>query len=148
MLHLVFELLKLFAEGGLAATTVQRLAAAAFADGWGAGDELAERLKQAGNQGRHPGNNLRDVLRLTKSLGVGDGTPEPYYVDVPSVGGTTRKVGVCRPHEQYQLLVQTHGVEALRLSAAAFAAPTGLGPLLQNWVQSLASPWTPEMWRC
>ena len=75
MLQLVFELLKLFAEGGLPATSVQRIAAAAYADGWGQGDELAERLKQAGGRGKHRSNCLRDVLRVSKSLGVGNVTP-------------------------------------------------------------------------
>ena len=43
-------------------------------------------------------------------------------------------MGVCLPHEHFQMMVKTHqGVEAMRLPAAAFVAPDGLGPLLQNW---------------
>ena len=133
MLNLTFELLKLFAEGVLPATTVQRIAAAAFSDGWGAGDEVAQRMQQAGSQGKHPGNCLRDLLRLSTSLGVVENTPEPYYVDVPSAGGHIRKVAVCLPHEQYHMLLQKHGLDAFRLSGAASAADEGLGPLLIQW---------------
>ena len=133
MLNLSFELLKLFAEGVLPATVVQRLAAAAFADGWGAGDEVARRMQQAGAQGKHPANCLRDLLRLSAGLDLVQDTPEPYFIEVPGVRGSTRQVAVCLPHEQYPMLVQRHGIEAWRLSAAAYAAPEGLGPLLQGW---------------
>ena len=123
MLQLVFELLKLFAEGGLPATSVQRIAAAAYADGLG----------QGGGRGKHRSNCLRDVLRVSKTLGVGNVTPEPYHVTVPSANGGSRQVAVCLPHEQYQMLVHTHGLGAWRLSPEAFAASEGLGPLLQAW---------------
>ena len=123
MLNLSFELLKLFAEGVLPATVVQRLAAAAFADGWGAGDEVARRMQQAGAQGKHPANCLRDLLRLSAGLNLVQDTPEPYFIEVPGVGGSTRQVSVCLPHEQYPMLVQRHGIDAWRLSAAAYAAP-------------------------
>ena len=126
------ELLKLFAEGGLPATTVQSIAAA-FADGWGQGEELAERLKQADGRGKHRSNCLRDVLRLSKTLGVGNITPEPYHVEVPSANGGSRRVAVCLPYEQYQMLVHTHGLGAWRLSPEAFAASEGLGTLVQDW---------------
>ena len=133
MLHLTFELLKLFAEGVLPATVVQRIAAAAFADGWGAGDEAARRMQQAGNQGRHTSNVLRDLLRVSTGLDVVQATPEPYYLEVPGAGGSTRQVGVCLPHEQYHMLVQQDGLDAWRLSAADYSAPHGFGPLLQAW---------------
>ena len=47
---LAIELLRLFAKGAIPATVVQQLAAAAWADGWGRDDELAEALKSAGGR--------------------------------------------------------------------------------------------------
>ena len=133
MLQLVFELLKLFSEGALPATTIQRVAAAACADGWGEGDPMAQRMKQAGNQGRHTQNCLRDLLRLSRHVGVGHETPEPYVAEVPGVGGALRQVQVFLPHEQFQLLVAKHGADAYRLSSEAYEAHGGLGALLRSW---------------
>ena len=109
MLNLTFELLQLFAKGAIPATTVQRLADAAWKDGWGHGDLVAERLKQAGGRGSHTGNCQRDILKLAKTMGISENTPEPYYVDVASAAGGRRLVGMCLPHEQMQSLVNSEG---------------------------------------
>ena len=136
MLNLTFELLKLFAEGGLPATTVQRLAAAAWQDGWGHEDAHAERLKGVGTDGKYPGNCLRDLLVVANDLGIGDDTPAPYYVEVKTVGGASRQVGVFLPHEQLDLVVRQHGVDSLRLSAQDWQSEHGLGPLMRSWGDS------------
>ena len=133
MLNLVFELLKLFSEGALPATAVQRVAAAALADGWGSGDRMALKMAKAGARGKHPQNCMRDLLNLSRHVGVGHQTPEPYVVEVPGVGGVSRRVQIFLPHEQYQLLVEQHGVDAYRLPAAEYASPGGMGALLRSW---------------
>ena len=133
MLELVFELLKLCSEGSLPATTVQRVAAAAYADGWGQGDDVASRLAKAGFSGKYLANCQRDILRLSKSVGLDEDTPEPYFIDVPSSGGGTRQVGVFLPHEQYQLLVGRYGLDACRLSDSDWNSDEAMGPLLRRW---------------
>ena len=106
MQNLTFQLLKLFAEGVLPATAVQILAGAAFADGWGSEDALAEKLANLGGGGRHPGNVLRDLVRLSARCGVQEVMPEPYAVEVPGPKGTKRFVHVFLPHEQAHMTVQ------------------------------------------
>ncbi len=64
MLNLSFQLLKLFSEGVLPATTVQLLADAAKKDGWGHDDDFARRLAGIGGSGRYPQNYQRDLLKL------------------------------------------------------------------------------------
>ena len=133
MLNLVFEWLKLFSEGSLPATTVQSVAAAAYADGWGHEDEAATRLAKAGAEGKHPGNCQRDILRLSQDVGLDEDTPAPYFIQVPSAGGLTRQVGVFLPHEQYQLLVGRYGLDACRLSDEDWNSEEAMGPLLRRW---------------
>ena len=133
MLNLSLELLRLFAEGVLTATAVQRIAAAAGADGWGVGDTLAQRLQQAGAHGKFAGNCQRDLLRAANSAHLVQDTPEPYFVTVPGANQITRTVGVSLPHEQFHMLVQRHGLDAFRLPAAAYYAAEGLGGLLRAW---------------
>ena len=57
MLRLNVELMRLFSTGVLPATAVQRLAKAAWGDGWGRGDELAARLSRAGSAGGAQGTS-------------------------------------------------------------------------------------------
>ena len=133
MLNLTFQLLKLFAEGSLPATTVQIIAASAFEDGWGDGDPIARRLAGIGASGKFPGNALRDLMRLTKRLGIGDATPDQYYVNVKSARGGERQVGLFLPHEQLSILVEKHGIDAFRMSADGWSSGSGLGRLLQSW---------------
>ena len=136
MLNFTHQLLKLFSEGCLPATTVQILAAAAWQDGWGTGDRVAERLMKIGSEGKYPGNALRDLLRISDSLGIGDATPHPYMVAVKAANGETRTIGVFLPHEQLAMQVQAHGIDAFRLGAAEWQADTGLGNLLRTWGDS------------
>ena len=75
MLNLTFQLLRLLADGTLTATSVQLLAAAAKADGWGVGDETALKLAGIGAGGNQPNNCLRDLIRLSQKLGIADANP-------------------------------------------------------------------------
>jgi hypothetical protein len=131
MLALVFELLKLFAEGTLHARVVQRLAKAALTDGWGAHDELATQLAGLGTSGKHVQNVLRDLLRLSSHLT--NTTPDAYLVEVPGPASTTRIVSVVLPHEQLQKVVEAHGAEQYRTSDRQWAAVVGIGPVLRQW---------------
>ena len=97
MLNLTFRMLKLFAEGTLPATLVQELASAAVQDGWGSDDEVAQSLAKMGAAGRHKSNILRDLLRISKRLGMEEATPEPYYLTVPGPDGTEKTVSVILP---------------------------------------------------
>ncbi len=106
MLNLSFQLLKLFAESVLPATAVQILAGAAFADGWGSGDALAEKLANLGGGGRHPGNVLRDLVLLSARCGVQEVMPQPYAVEVPGPKGAKRFVTVFLPREQAHLTIE------------------------------------------
>ena len=137
MLNLTHKVLQLFAEGTLPATTVQTLIAAAWADGWGRGDAIAERLKNVGAEGKCPGNALRDLLRVVKSLGIGDATPDPYIVSVKTAGCLHRNVGVFLPHEQLKITVDTHGIDAYRVSSESWVSDSGVGALLRDWGDSL-----------
>ena len=83
MLELSLELLKVYAQGGLSGAAVQRLAAAAWSDGWGRGDPLAERLARAGAGGEHSGNIQRDVLKAAQLAGITENTPDVYKFQVP-----------------------------------------------------------------
>ena len=112
MLNLSFQLLKLFAESDLPATTVQKLAHATWQNGWGQDDPIAERIQAIGTQGRWPGNCLRDLLIVSQELGIAENTPSPYLVSVKTTGGAYRQVGVFLPHEQLHLAVRHHGIDA------------------------------------
>lgn len=118
------------------ATTVQKLAAAAWSDGWGVANDVASRLAGLGSDGTYPGNCLRDLLRMSKDIGIGSSTPEPYMVSVKTSGGGYRNVGVFLPHEEIAMSVQMHGIDALRLSTAAWDSGIGLGAMLRDWGDS------------
>jgi hypothetical protein len=136
MLNLSFQLLKLFADGSLPATSVQSLANAAWTDGWGEGDEIARKLKHIGTDGKYAGNCQRDLLRLVKDLGIGDATPEPYLVSVKTAGGLQRTVGVFLPHEQLDISMRLHGIDSYRMSAEEWGSGVGLGGTLRSWGDS------------
>ena len=78
MLGLSLELLRVFSDGTWSGAHVQRLAAAAWEDGWGRGDTLARRLKQAGAMGRRSGHARRDLLRAATLAGLMEDTAKPY----------------------------------------------------------------------
>ena len=138
MLNLTFQLLKLFADGTLTASTVQLLANAAKSDGWGVEDQTAESLAKLGTSGRHVSNCLRDLLRLARKVGMMHGTAEPYYVEVPGANGRPRTVGVCLPHESADILTKRFQPKAFRASDQAWASEVGVGPLLRKWGNDVA----------
>ena len=115
---------------------MQILADAAWTDGWGHDDPIAEGLKGVGSDGKYGGNCLRDLLRLVKHLDIGDATPKPYLVSVKTAGGGERTVGAFLPHEQLPISVQQHGIDAYRMSADDWNFVSGLGATLQSWGQS------------
>ena len=73
----------------LAATEVQRLAAAAWDDGWGRDDptRLAERMASAGNRGRWSGNVQTELMRAANRAGLSEALPKPYYFHAPGPEG-------------------------------------------------------------
>ena len=133
MLNLTYQLLKLFAEGVLPATAVQSLAGAAFKDGWGSGDAVAEKLAELGSGGRRPSNVLRDLLRLSRRIGVAEVMPEPYAVRVPGPNGSHRNVNVFLPHEQAHMTITKDGVEKFRASDRDWQGGVGVAGLVQRW---------------
>ena len=133
MLNLTFRMLKLFAEGTLPATLVQEFAAAAVLDGWGSDDEVAQSLAKMGAAGRHKSNILRDLLRISKRLGMEEATPEPYYLTVPGPDGTEKTVSVILPHEQLELVLRRDGAERYRATESSWNSPIGVGNLLKEW---------------
>ena len=135
MLDLAIELLRLFSNGTLPAVAVQRLAKAAWEDGWGRGDAMAEKLMRAGGAGARSGNAQRDLLRTSQRAGLMEETPDPYYFKAPGPGGTPRGVGCCLPHEQMHKLVDSMGLGAFTLPAETLAAAAGLGSLVTEWTR-------------
>jgi hypothetical protein len=133
MLNLTYRMLKLFAEGTLPATLVQELAAAAVLDGWGADDEVAQSLAGMGAEGKHRSNILRDLLRISKRLGMEEATPEPYCIKVPGPNGMERTVSVILPHEQLELVLRRDGLERYRATESSWNSPFGVGKLLKEW---------------
>ena len=133
MLKLSFHLLKMFSEGSLTAVSVQRLAAAAVEDGWGADDAVARKLARLGTSGKHSSHVLRDLVRLIPYLGIAPAMPEPYYVSVPGKGGAMRKVGCFLPHEQAHLTISKDGLQRYLITPEEFQQGDGLGRVLLQW---------------
>lgn len=128
-MHLAVELLKLFSQGELSGQQVQTLAASAWADGWGRGDVLAERLAKAGSSGKFQGNIVRDIMKAAEISGWRNSTAMPYRVNLPN-GNNTH---LFLPHEVLAGLVQEGNGSELSLSAAAVQGPDRLGGLLREW---------------
>ena len=133
MLKLVFELLKSFSEGTLPATAIQTIAAAALADGWGQGDEVAMKLAGLGNRGLCPQNALRDLSRLIERAGLLGSSPAPYLVKIPGPRGSERTVSVCLPHEYLHKMVAANGLAPYVCSDQLWGADIGVGKLLREW---------------
>jgi hypothetical protein len=76
------------------------------------------------------------LLIISQELGIAENTPSPYLVSVKTTGGAYREVGVFLPHEQLHLTVRHHGIDAFRLSAAAWDSEHGLANLLRAWGDS------------
>ena len=131
MLNLVFQLLKLFSEGGMSATTLQILCAAAVDDGWGADDVIAQKLAGLGSRGKQPQNALRDLTRMITREGLM--APEAYLVKVPGPKQSERTLSVCPPHEYLHKIVEEHGLEPYVCTNQLWSADIGVGKLLREW---------------
>lgn len=118
-------LMTLYATGELTGTQVQRLAAAAWEDGWGRGHALATRLCTLGAGGTHASNITRDLMRTARQHDMLSSGAQPYEVDLPFGAG---KLGIFLPHEVIFHLRQ----DALGMSASQ-VADTPLGRLLSEW---------------
>jgi hypothetical protein len=121
-------LLKLFAKGELAGTTVHDLAAAAWEDGWGRGDTLARKLVMAGNGGTKRSRIMDDVVKAAISEGLVSSPARPYRVPL----GTGGELIVFLPHEFYPGIVGDD-LEHWCLSPADVQAGVGLAGLLKTW---------------
>jgi hypothetical protein len=122
-------LLKLFAKGEISGTTVHDLAAAAWLDGWGRGDALAQRLVKAGRQGRRRNEMANDVIKAAEAAGLVCSRALPYEVTL-STGGTA---SIFLPHEFYTAMVEDLGLPQLCLSPESLVADEGLPGLLKAW---------------
>ena len=129
------ELLKLFSKGVLPGSAVQRLAAAAWADGWGRDDEVASKLYRAGAYGQHVQNIQRDLLRAAAKAGLTEDTPEPYYFNVPGPGGIERQAQCVLIHEMHRRLMEGGDGGAFCLPPEELEADHGLGALLSEWAE-------------
>ena len=128
--NLARDLLLLYASGEMTGTTVQRLAASAWADGWGRRSRLAERLKSLGQGGVHKGNITRDLLTAAREAGLMSTGARPYAIELPGSGS----LGIFLPHEVLFHESQKFG-DALCMAAADLGEDaTCMGRLLCEWV--------------
>ena len=137
MLNFTFQLLRLFAQGMIPATVVQILAEAACNDGWGETDDFAKKLASIGKSGFYSANCLRDLLRLTKKIGLDEASPEPYHVDVPGVGGVRRSIGVLLPHEYVGKIAAKLGHDKFRVNEESWNADFGVGKMITDWGEAV-----------
>ena len=135
MLQLAVELLRLFADGTLPATAVQRLASSAWADGWGRHDALASRLRRAGAGGTHSGNVQRDIMTAARLAGLFEDVPDSYMFEIRGKGGVYRKAECMLPHEMLHKLVGDVGIEGFVIPEPELNADHGVGALVREWVQ-------------
>ena len=125
---LALEFLRLYGAGSVSAADVQRMAAAAWADGWGRGSTVAERLKSAGANGTLPGNVARDISRVGKSLQ--HQSPHVYKFMVPGRGwkedapSEKLRPAYCHlPHEIINKLQLSQHIERHRTNGDDHVAP-------------------------
>ena len=133
--RLALRLLRLFAQGLVPATTVQDLAAAAWHDGWGRDNEIASRLRRAGNEGRNRQHIHKGVMDAARAAGLLDGMSKPYVVNVPGPKGKSSAVNVYPPHEQllHAISGANGGLGSFCLTPEQRDHHRGLGPLLWQW---------------
>jgi hypothetical protein len=105
-------LLKLFAQGELAGTTVHDLAVAAWLDGWGRNDPLAINLVKAGQSGRKRQNIANDIIKAAEAANL-----------VCSSGGHVFFL----PHEFYTSMVAERGLPDLCLDPSTLNAIAATG---------------------
>ena len=133
MQNLSAETLKLFAEGVLSGADVQRLAAAAVSDGWGVGDNLAQRLASAGIGGTHNGNVQRDVFRAARAAGLAEDTPEAYVFEAPGPDGGKTIVNMVLTHEMHHKISENDDMATFCVPPEELVEGPSLGGMLLDW---------------
>ena len=132
--NLSLKLLELCGQGYIGAATVQKLAAAAWEDGWGRNCRLAEHLKRIGTSGKHSKNALRDLVRATEACGVSTHAyPSEYEAPVRCKGGI-RMVPCYLPTEVIHKM-SVPQINEMTLSEED-RETTHLGQTLRDWGQS------------
>jgi hypothetical protein len=124
-------LVKLFAKGDLAGTTVHDLASAAWLDGWGHNSPLARKLVKAGAQGKARNKIAQAIVKAAESEGLVCSKALPYKVGL-STGGEAL---VFLPHEFYPQMVQDLGLQVLCLPRESLDEQHGLPKLLREWAK-------------
>ena len=104
MAKLSAELLRLYGLGELSAVDVQRIAVAAWQDGWGRDSRIAQRLVAMGSRGKHPGNMSRDLQIITVQYAITTAQARPYSMRLQD----DKPLDVLLPHELYPALSK-HG---------------------------------------
>ena len=107
--RLALELLRMFAAGEISGAQLQRVAAAAWADGWCRGCRLAEKLATAGGSGAFSGNVQRDVFSAAKRANLMGSRAEPYVFEAPGADGKLVTLQMFLPHEQLGHAVRMAG---------------------------------------
>lgn len=131
--QLAIRLLGAFADGNISAADVQSFASAAYDDGWGRGDRLAQRLVAAGGGGTQTGNTMRDVLKAAEMAGITGDLASPYRCSTQGKDGAQISVDVFLPHEAIHHLVGQTRLAPWCLAADQVAAPDGVGKMLTDW---------------
>ena len=127
MAELSRELVRLFALGELSAVDVQRLAAAAWADGWGRNHRMAKRLRSCGGSGKYPGNMARDVSLAASEYVADAKDAKPYIFKL----GDGKDFQMFLPHEILHSLTRDN-LPAWCLSEDELQN-TPTGELIRKW---------------
>ena len=135
---LALSMLRLFATGAIYATQVQELAHAAWVDGWGRGNRLAQKLAHAGHAGKFKGNVYREVMAAAKQALRMKTDVQPYKFKVRGVDESTIETFMFLPHEVLNSVASGTTLDQLCLSRDEVDAEEGLGVLLRRWAQDPA----------
>ena len=121
--------LVLFASGDLSGTQVFDLISAAWDDGWGRGDTLAEMLVHAGRGGLRRCDIAGDIVKAADAAGLVCNTCHPYSVTLRTGG----ELGVYLPHEIYAGVAAETPLAELCFNQDDLAATSGLPHMLKTW---------------
>ena len=124
MAQLTKELLKLFGQGTLSAVEVQKLAEAAYKDGWGTNSFIAKKLVRCGSHGR--GNNTHRDL-MTIALNYVTYATKPYTIPIQDGG----KLDIFLPHEVVNAVVSQVGLDEVAIGDRLNTDP--IGGVLRTW---------------
>jgi hypothetical protein len=127
MAGLTYELFRLFGLGQLSAPDVQKLAEAAWNDGWGRNNQVAKKLARAG-KGISTNAN-RDLINIAMKHVVGSSGAHPYVINLP--GDVPTRIEIFLPHEIFPSMAKTWSTEALCLGDRLETDP--LGEVLKQW---------------